>query len=85
MWDRHFFGLGGDREFTQAKARRRIKSSYGTLERIPELDPFTAVKLLRLCVNQRPNFLARTMPSADAFSAAADAPLGASPRRFFAT
>jgi hypothetical protein len=62
----------GDREFTQAKARRRLKSSYATLERIPELDPFTAVKLLRLCVNQRPNFLARTMPSADFSDLAAE-------------
>ena len=54
----------GSREYTQAKAEKRLKASYTIMERIPELETATAVKLLRLCVNQRPTFLARTMPTA---------------------
>jgi hypothetical protein len=34
----------GDGEFTQQKARKRLKESYTIMDRIPELEPFTAVE-----------------------------------------
>ena len=46
----------GDTEFVQSKARKRRRASFE--RRIPELETMEAIKLLRVCVNQRPLVLA---------------------------
>ena len=56
----------GDTEFVQSKARKRLRASFEQMRRIPELETMEAIKLLRVCVNQRPLFLA-CMTHADDF------------------
>ena len=48
----------GNSEYVQTKARKRLRASFEQMLRIPELETTEAIKLLRVCINQRPLFLA---------------------------